>query len=325
MSCRIRRGRSRSSLAPVIGMAAKAANEPSWAPFLLTALGSPFQWLFIIRRKAGEELLRARFPAIVERFGSGGLAAGSKRGRHRFAQILMERANRPCAAMHPLVVDAEDIERSRHRKSSDRHPARKRLDIDQSERIGAAWQDEDVRRGISGGKLGAVLGSKKEDARIVRFQPLKCRSAADDDFAPGHIEREERLDILFDCNPTDVQKHRPRQALKGRMRRHRWIELRKINTAWPMMCSRKAMGVKLLGKCRRRRESPLGHAMEATHHLPHPFRWNAGSDGDIVREACVERGRKVALVFQAPIARCPADRTLRGDVYSIGPKLIEHR
>src|SRR5258708_24280568 len=104
MSCRIRRGRSRSSLAPVIGIAPQPANEPSWAPFPFTALGSPFQWLFIIRRKSGEELLRARFPAIVERFGSGGLAARSKPGRPRFAQVLMERAHPPRPPMHTLVL-----------------------------------------------------------------------------------------------------------------------------------------------------------------------------------------------------------------------------
>src|SRR5882757_4707134 len=117
------------------------------------------------------------------------------------AQVLVERTD---------FRIGNHVERARHRIARDRDAGGERLDHDQTERVGAAGEDEAVGLGIAHRQLVGV--DRAEEARIpvAAFEILELRAAAYHPLGARQIEIEEGLDVLLDREPSGVEPDWPR-------------------------------------------------------------------------------------------------------------------
>src|SRR5262249_59367975 len=97
-------------------------------------------------------------------------------------------------------------------KGGNRNAGGQRFELPHAERVGAAREHEDVGRREMRGQ-GAIL-QQSEELR-VRKAPLERRllgAGADDDLRAGKIEREERVEVLFDREPPYADEDGARKA-----------------------------------------------------------------------------------------------------------------
>ena len=115
-----------------------------------------------------------------------------------------------------ILVQRGDVRIAKHvqgpldRIGRDRRPRGQSFQQHEAERIGAAREDEDVGTAIGGGEWRAMQGAEEMDSGIACTQCRQRRAFADDDLAAGHVEREERLDILLHRDAADMEMDRAR-------------------------------------------------------------------------------------------------------------------
>ena len=112
-----------------------------------------------------------------------------KRGQRRALEIPIERAG---------VAVADHVERTSDRKGGDRQPRGEGLEQDEAERVRKAGKDEGVGAGVDVNERLPVQFAEEIGVGKARLQPGAIRSVADDDLRARQIEREKRLEVLFD-------------------------------------------------------------------------------------------------------------------------------
>ncbi len=108
------------------------------------------------------------------------------------------------------VID--DIDRARHRKSGDRHTARHRLEIHETEGVGETREHEYVCGRDMSRELFAKLVPSVSRVWILLLQPRQLRTVSHHDLGsmPGHTQK--RVDVLLDGNAPDIGRDRSRQV-----------------------------------------------------------------------------------------------------------------
>ena len=154
--------------------------------------------------------LRAVFPGTLERKTPAGFARHAERADAGAAQIGIQRADR-------MIRD--HVQRAGHRKRRDRRAARQRFELHDAEGVGEAREHEDVGRRQMRGQIRALLFAEKSGLRIAALQLGRLRSVADHDLGSRQVQREKRLEVLFDRDAAHGHEDRPRQIELGRHRR----------------------------------------------------------------------------------------------------------
>src|SRR5262249_14949074 len=86
-----------------------------------------------------------------------------------------------------------------------------RLELNDTERVGFAREDEDVRRRHVSGQSLAFLEAKEPDIREALPQLGFLGALSDHDLRARKIEREKRFEILLNRDATDTEEDRARQ------------------------------------------------------------------------------------------------------------------
>ena len=99
-------------------------------------------------------------------------AIDCKRGHAGDMQIIVQTANR-------MISDR--VHRPRHRIRCHRDTASQRLQLDDPECVGPAWENEDIRRSHGPNELLAVQPTEEVDTRISPAKRRLARTGADHD------------------------------------------------------------------------------------------------------------------------------------------------
>src|SRR6476661_8036674 len=96
----------------------------------------------------------------------GSIAVGMERKPYCSFQILVERSDKPFAAVNSTARRTDDVERTRYWIGGHREPASEGLDIDQSKSIRPAGKDEDVCCRVGRRQLCAMPRPEKQHVRM---------------------------------------------------------------------------------------------------------------------------------------------------------------
>ena len=118
-----------------------------------------------------------------------------------FAQILVHRTG---------AAVGQYVDRTCHRVSGHRQPARQRFQQHQAEGVGAAREHEHIRRRVDLGEFRLRQHAQIVDFRIARFKLRQLWAFAGHPFRTWQVELQESFDVLLDGDPADVQKDRAR-------------------------------------------------------------------------------------------------------------------
>ena len=163
--------------------------------------------------------------------------------------------------------------------------------------------------------------SRAEEMRL-RVAALEARArgpVADDDDRAGQIELEHRLEILFDRDPSDREKDRPRQV-ENRVGAR--AEHRVVHAARPQADLLEAPIREFGADGRRRRHDRRRRRMKAPKPGIGQRFGEAGAGANVFREAGVVARGEDALRLQTVAPRQPADRTLGRDMDVVGRRLL---
>ena len=255
------------------------------------------------------ELLGAAVPAMALGKLKPRLARQAQGRKRRLAQILMQ---------HRRLAAGEDVARPLHREGCDRQPARRRFQQHDTEGVGQAREDEDVRGGIDRRELLALARAQEMRLREGALQVGAGRPVADHDLAAGQAQRQEGFEVLLDRDPADAEEDRPRQVEHAL-----WpgMEQREIDAPPPAQDALEAMRPQLRldggGRDHDARRRPVEAAQEAIA----PAFGDRPARRDILRETGVVARSEGALLGEADGARQPADRPLGRDMDMIGAEL----
>src|SRR5690606_2228473 len=92
-----------------------------------------------------------------------------------------------------------------HRKGRDRRAAGEGLDHHEAERVRPARKDEAIGRRVASRKFLAEKRAREMRVRIAPAEMFEAGAVADHHFRTGKIEIEERFDILFHRDPSDMK------------------------------------------------------------------------------------------------------------------------
>lgn len=101
-------------------------------------------------RKTLDEPESAGLPTVVFRLSHCRVAIAEQRLLDGTTQVLIACSDGPLSTVYAAAYSAENVDRTGNWISCNRHAACERLDVNEPEGVGAAWKDEDVRRGIAG-------------------------------------------------------------------------------------------------------------------------------------------------------------------------------
>ena len=265
-----------------------------------------------------EELACARFPGKGLAISGTRPAVAGERGGDRGVEILVHRAD----------LRGEHIDRPGHWVGRDGGAAGERFDHHQAERVGAAWENEDVGGGIGAGEIGAEQWPQEMRVGVARDERGACRAVADDHLGAGMLGGEERLDILLDRDAPDIELDRPAARRLERFDRCKRGDLRtkrpEIDAAAPMADLGEVMRLERRRDRRRRGEDRLGGPVEPANVAPHPFGIHPGPRRNVIGELRVIRGSEGKPARQAPAPRGKADRSLGREMDRVGCEIGEH-
>ena len=159
--------------------------------------------------QSGDEGIGALRPAIIFSLAAAGFAWRGQGALDGAGEILVERPDHLIAAMNSGAFKPQDVERTAHRKRGHRNAARQSFEINQPERVCPAGKDEYVGGREGCREVGIVTCAEEESAWVAPLQRCAQWTVPDDDLGAGDGRVEKRLEILFGCDPADIEHQRP--------------------------------------------------------------------------------------------------------------------
>ena len=208
------------------------------------------------------------------------LPAEGERMRPRSARIELERPKRrmpQILAQYARLRVGQHVFRPADRVGRNRNAARQRFEQHETERIGKAWKDKDIGRGVGLGQTLAFARAREHGVRIKPLELFGLRTSTDQDLAAWQIEIEKGLDILLDGDAADIKKDRA-FAEEARLAR---LEQIGVYAARPGHEPLEAARLKRRGDRRRCHESAPRAVMEAPLQRVAPALGHGQTGGDI--------------------------------------------
>ena len=135
---------------------------------------------------------------------------------------------------------------------------------------------------------------------------------------------EERLEVLLDCDPADIELYRPIEPDHCRMRRETRVERGEVDAPAPMLHLGQAVRDQRFADRRGRGEDRLARRVEPADVAPDPFGGHARARRDVIGElGVIGRGER-HVVAQAPAPGGDAERAFGSEVNRVGAKFLEH-
>ena len=170
------------------------------------------------------------------------------------------------------------------------------------------------------GENAVVQLAEKFCRREAALELAFLRPGADDDFAAGQIERQERRQVLFDGDPAHGHEDRPRKIEIDRAIGPEQID---VDAARPHAEIAKAAFGKLGHQRRRRHHGHRGGGMKTPQHVVDPLLRDRRARRDIFGKARRVARRERPAVSDAVGPHRMADRAFGRDMNCVGARRLD--